>query len=106
QMKKQKSSNLDAINIFIDKLQTLTNKTIEDTLATIKTYENARIEYDAYRYDYEALLARNKSGEQISSTDEYIQQQYQHFKQCYEKCKDNVIIKLKLLDENRVRSFY
>ncbi|CAF2112341.1 unnamed protein product [Rotaria magnacalcarata] len=93
---------LHAINTFVDKLQTLTNKTIEDTLITIKTYENARIEYDAYRFDYEVSLTRNKSGEQISPADEYIQQQYQHFKQRYEKTKEDVAIKLKLLDENRI----
>ncbi|CAF4445332.1 unnamed protein product [Rotaria sp. Silwood2] len=96
-------SLLHSINTFIDKLQTLINKTIEDTLITIKTYENARIEYDAYRYDYELLLARNKSEEQTSSTDEYIQHQYQHFKQRYEKSKDDVNIKLKLLDQNRIQ---
>ncbi len=54
-----------------------------------------RIEYDAYRYDYELLLSRNE-------TNEDIERQYQHFKQRYEKSKDDVTIKLKLLDENRV----
>ncbi len=66
-----------------------------------------RIEYDAYRYDYELLLSRNnQSEERISPTDEHIQKQYQHFKQSYEKSKADVKVKLKLLDENRVRSFH
>jgi len=39
---KKNNCNLVSINIFIDKLQTLTNKTMEDTLSTIKIYENAR----------------------------------------------------------------
>jgi hypothetical protein len=54
-----------------------------------------RFEYDVYRYDYDLLLSRNE-------TNEDIQRQYQHSKQCYEKSKDDVTIKLKLLDENRV----
>ncbi|CAF1153223.1 unnamed protein product [Rotaria sordida] len=94
---------LNAINTFIDKLETLTNKTIEDTLITIKIYENTRFEYDAHRYDYELLLARNKSEEERSSSDEYIQHQYQYFKQRYEKSKDDLNIKLKLLDQNRIQ---
>ena len=35
--------NLDSINIFVDKLDTLINKTMEDTLMTIKAYENSRL---------------------------------------------------------------
>lgn len=58
-----------------------------------------RIEYDAYRYDYELLLNRNQ-------TNEDTERQYQHFKQCYEKCKTDVTVKLKLLDENRVSFSY
>ncbi len=57
-----------------------------------------RIEYDACRYDYELLLNRNQ-------TNEDIEKQYQHFKQRYEKCKDDLTVKLKLLDENRVSTF-
>ncbi|UJR34914.1 hypothetical protein I4U23_027692 [Adineta vaga] len=95
---------LNSINLFVDKLQTLTNKTMEDTILSVKTYENARIEYDACRYDYELLLSRrNPSEERISSSDEDIQRQYEHFKQIYEKSKENLQIKLKLLDENRVQ---
>jgi hypothetical protein len=56
-----------------------------------------RIEYDAYRYDYELVLNRNE-------TNEDIERQYQQSKQRYEKSKDDVTIKLKLLDENRVRA--
>ncbi|CAF1519794.1 unnamed protein product [Adineta ricciae] len=97
-------SLLNSINLFVDKLQTLTSRTMEDTLISIKTYENARIEYDACRYDYELLLSRSHSSDgTISSTDEHIQRQYEHFKQIYEKSKENLEIKLKLLDENRIQ---
>jgi hypothetical protein len=44
---------LSALNYFISSVNTLCNKTIEDTLITIRQYEVARIEYDAYRADME-----------------------------------------------------
>lgn len=87
---------------------------MEDTVKTIKIYEDARydhefvrcenrnfllrIEYDACRYDYESLLHRNQLNEDL-------ERQYQYYKQRYEKCKDDVTVKLKLLEENRVRIF-
>lgn len=40
---------LAALHFFNNSLNTLTNKTIEDTLLTIRQYESARVEYDAYR---------------------------------------------------------
>ncbi|KAJ8367486.1 hypothetical protein AAFF_G00317370 [Aldrovandia affinis] len=46
---------LGAINFFIASVNTLVDKTIEDTLVNIKQYETARIEYDAYRTDLEEL---------------------------------------------------
>lgn len=39
-------SNSDSINTFVDKLHTLTSKAMEDTLITIKIYENARYDTD------------------------------------------------------------
>ena len=44
---------LTAMTFFISSVNTLCNKTIEDTLITIRQYEVARIEYDAYRADLE-----------------------------------------------------
>lgn len=46
-----------ALNFFVSSLSTLCNKTIEDTLITIRHYENARLEFDAYRCDLEELSA-------------------------------------------------
>ncbi|KPJ03428.1 Arfaptin-1 [Papilio xuthus] len=45
---------LAALHFFNNSLNTLTNKTIEDTLLTIRQYEAARVEYDAYRSELEA----------------------------------------------------
>ncbi|XP_047735804.1 Down syndrome cell adhesion molecule-like [Hyalella azteca] len=46
---------LSALNFFVSSVATLCHNTMEDTMATIKLYEQARIEYDAYRTDLEAL---------------------------------------------------
>jgi hypothetical protein len=109
------------MNTFVGTLQTLITKTMEDTIMTIKAYEKARlvlfkltlnsfdehrIEYDAYRHDYEIILSRNHTGGvSLSITEEHIERQYHHFKERYEKLKMNVIVKIKLLDENRVCVF-
>jgi hypothetical protein len=66
----------------------------------------SRIEYDAYRYDYERVLTRNPTGGvTLSNSEESIERQYHHFKERYEKLKADVTIKLRLLDDNRVRKF-
>ncbi len=65
-----------------------------------------RIEYDAYRYDYERVLTRNHTGGvTLSNSEEHIERQYHHFKQLYEKFQTNVTVKLRLIDDNRVCVF-
>ena len=44
---------LASLNFFVSSVNTIVNKTMEDSLATVKMYETARIEYDAYRTDLE-----------------------------------------------------
>jgi hypothetical protein len=58
-----------------------------------------RIEYDAYRYDYERVLARNHTGGVTLSNSE---EHWSHFKEPYEKFKSDVNAKWRLLDDNRV----
>ncbi|XP_072933626.1 arfaptin-2-like [Epargyreus clarus] len=85
---------LAALHFFNSALNTLTNKTIEDTLLTIRQYEAARVEYDAYRSELEGsggnppelLLAR-------------IERQRRH----YERLRDDSAVKLQLLHDNRVK---
>merc|ERR1711934_400417 len=42
-----------ALNFFVSSVNTLCNKTMEDTIETVKQYEMARTEFDAYRTDLE-----------------------------------------------------
>ncbi|XP_069782576.1 arfaptin-1 isoform X9 [Narcine bancroftii] len=93
---------LGAINFFISSVNTLVNKTIEDTLIAVKQYENSRIEYDAYRIDLEELNLGPRDAVTIPKI-EYSQQQFQIHKEKFDKLRTSVSIKLKFLDENKIK---
>ncbi|XP_056127950.1 arfaptin-2a isoform X3 [Rhinichthys klamathensis goyatoka] len=93
---------LGAINFFVSSINTLVNKTMEDTLMTIKMYENARLEFDAYRTDLEELSVGPRDAAAMMRI-EMAQQQYQIQKDKYERLRSDVTIKLKFLDENKVK---
>ncbi|XP_011871970.1 PREDICTED: arfaptin-2 isoform X3 [Vollenhovia emeryi] len=94
---------LGALNFFVSSVNTLCNKTIEDTLLTVRQYETARIEYDAYRTDLEALVQATKSDSNNAARLEEAQANYEGHKQNFEKLRSDVSIKLKFLDENRIK---
>ncbi|KAF5900399.1 arfaptin-2-like isoform X2, partial [Clarias magur] len=91
---------LGAINFFVSSINTLVNKTMEDTLMTIKMYENARLEYDAYRSDLEELSAGPRDAAAMVRI-EFAQQEYQTHRDKYERLRSDVTIKLKFLEENK-----
>ncbi|KAJ8266673.1 hypothetical protein GJAV_G00133310 [Gymnothorax javanicus] len=93
---------LGAINFFVSSINTLVNKTMEDTLMTIKMYENARLEFDAYRADLEELNMGPRDATTLARI-ETAQQQYQIHKDKYERLRSDVTIKLKFLEENKVK---
>ncbi|KAL2094302.1 hypothetical protein ACEWY4_009021 [Coilia grayii] len=93
---------LGAINFFVSSINTLVNKTMEDTLLTIKKYEDARLEYDAYRADLEELNLGPRDAVTMARI-EAAQQQYQVQKDKYERLRNDVTIKLKFLEENKVK---
>ncbi|XP_029924519.1 arfaptin-2b isoform X4 [Myripristis murdjan] len=93
---------LGAINFFVSSINTLVNKTMEDTLMTIKMYENARLEFDAYRSDLEELSMGPRDAVAMARIDT-AQQQYQVHKDKYERLRSDVTIKLKFLEENKVK---
>ncbi|XP_050424902.1 arfaptin-2 [Adelges cooleyi] len=101
-LSKNGESLLNSLNFFVSSVNTLCNKTIEDTLITIKQYECSRIEYDAYRSDLEMLAQMPRNESNIDRVDD-AQQNYQHHKEEFEKLRSDVIVKLKFLDENRVK---
>uniref|UniRef100_A0A672Q4N1 Arfaptin-2-like n=1 Tax=Sinocyclocheilus grahami TaxID=75366 RepID=A0A672Q4N1_SINGR len=93
---------LGAINFFVSSINTLVNKTMEDTLMTIKIYESARLEFDAYRTDLEELSVGPRDAAAMVRI-EMAQQQYQIHKDKYERLHSDVSIKLKFLEENKVK---
>ncbi|XP_022183627.1 arfaptin-2 [Myzus persicae] len=101
-LSKNGESLLNALNFFVSSVNTLCNKTIEDTLITIKQYECARIEYDAYRSDLEMLAQMPRTDSNTVRVGD-AQQNYQQHKEEFEKLRSDVIVKLKFLDENRVK---
>lgn len=61
-----------------------------------------RIEYDAYRSDLEMLAQMPRTDSNTVRVGD-AQQNYQQHKEEFEKLRSDVIVKLKFLDENRVR---
>lgn len=93
---------LGAMNFFTSSVNTLCNKTMEDTLLTIKLYETARLEYDAYRNDLENV----QMGPRDSTSTPRIEDaktKFDEHKQKYETLRADVAIKLKFLEENKVK---
>lgn len=93
---------LSAINFFISSVNTLVDKTIEDTLINIKQYEFARIEYDAYRTDLEELNLGPRDATTAPKI-EVAQLQFQVHREKYERMRNDVSVKLKFLEENKVK---
>ncbi|XP_023813935.2 arfaptin-1 isoform X1 [Oryzias latipes] len=93
---------LGAMNFFISSVNTLVDKTIEDTMINIKQYETARVEYDAYRTDLEELNLGPRDANTMPKI-EQSQQQFQIHREKYERMRADVSVKLKFLEENKVK---
>ncbi|XP_019119502.1 arfaptin-1 [Larimichthys crocea] len=92
----------EAINAFTSDMNTLVNKTIEDTMINAKKYEAARIEYDAYRVDLEELNLGPRDAVTVPKL-EKAQKDFQGQREMYQKIRDDLSVKVKLLEENRVK---
>merc|ERR1712025_49730 len=93
---------LASLNFFVSSVNTIVNKTMEDSLATVKMYETARIEYDAYRTDLEFYSsARDTEINQLRMAETQVR--FNEKKTEFEKLRADVQIKLKFLDDNRVK---
>ncbi|VDM37730.1 unnamed protein product [Toxocara canis] len=83
-----------ALSFFLSSMKTLCEKTIEDTLLT------ARLEYDVHRHEAETLRQQaNSSAESIAVADRRCEAQ----KEKYERLKEDVRVKMTLLEENRLK---
>lgn len=68
-------------------------------MQSIRQYETARVEYDAYRTDLESLTTKSDGAVGL----EEAQQNFELHRQHFMKLRTEVAIKMKFLDENRVR---
>ncbi|KAM8881455.1 arfaptin-1-like [Synchiropus picturatus] len=91
-----------AINAFTSDTDTLVNKTIEDTLINVKQYEEIRVAYDAYRVDMEELNLGPRDAVTLPKL-ERAQKEFQCQKERYKSVRDDLSVKLKLLEENKVK---
>ncbi|KAI6215421.1 hypothetical protein M3Y94_00383400 [Aphelenchoides besseyi] len=89
-----------SLSYFVSSLETLCMKTIKDTLQTVQVYEHSRLEYDAHRHELN-LLQQNADGARKPVED--LQAKCETLKQKYESLKEDVRVKLALLDENRLK---
>ena len=72
---------------------------MEDTFQTIRNYEAARVEYDAYRFDLEVMKTTpGQNANEITN----LENDVAVYKERYENLKRDVQIKMKFLDENRI----
>lgn len=91
-----------AITSFTSDMNTLVNKTIEDTMINAKQYEAVRIEYDAYRVDLEELNLGPRDPVTVPKLEE-AQRSFQEQRERYQRSRDDLSVKLKLLEENKVK---
>nr|CDJ85077.1 Arfaptin domain containing protein [Haemonchus contortus] len=88
------------LRYFLSSMETLHAKTIVDTLETIYATEGARIEFDVSRHELESLHSHataSPTAIQVASD-----KANQH-RDKYEGLKADVRVKLRLLEENRVK---
>lgn len=86
-----------ALTFFCSNLSTLVNKTIDDTLTTVKQFENARLEYDAERNSI------NFTSPTAQTSITYSSEKLELARVRYEQLKEDVQIKMKFLEENTIK---
>ena len=94
---------LAAVQFFVSNMQTVCTKTMEDTLQTVKGYEASRLSYDAYRNDLEELKKQANTSEKVAARLPAATAEFERHKARFKQLRNDVDIKLKLLDENKVR---
>lgn len=85
-----------ALRFFCSNLDTVANKTIEDTIVTIKAYEASRLEFDAEKNAVANLLPAQAAS--AANSEKLISS-----KAKFERLRDDVAIKMQFLDENKAK---
>lgn len=93
---------MSALYFFKSNIFTISAKTMEDTLMTVKNYETARLSYDAYRSELETALKTPPSSSAAAAKLEAKKGEFEKYKLNFEKLRKDLDIKLKLLETNKV----
>uniref|UniRef100_A0A5S6QMD4 AH domain-containing protein n=1 Tax=Trichuris muris TaxID=70415 RepID=A0A5S6QMD4_TRIMR len=94
---------LAALHFFTSSMNTLCNTTIEDTMVTVRQFESARLEYDAYRTELDTLKrSATRPPDFIVKLTEAENACAKHQGK-YEQLRSDVEAKLSLLSANKVR---
>ncbi|CAB3402121.1 unnamed protein product [Caenorhabditis bovis] len=100
----EQATSLDAcLRYFISSMETVYTQTITDTLHTIYNTESARIEYDVDRNEINAI--QTPTGENQATPKSLppgATERCQEKRERYEKLKEDVRVKMRLLEENRI----
>jgi DNA-binding transcriptional regulator GbsR (MarR family) len=96
---------LAALNFFTANLQTLCSKTIEDTMATVKAYDAARVEFDAYRSDHQYYAQTTPTSSAATFKAEEAKKEFEKQKARYDRIRNDLTVKLKFLEENKVNIY-
>lgn len=84
---------------FTNAIETLVDKTISDSLSSSNRLQTTRLEFDAIRHELDEL--QRKSIGPVS--DIKLLHKFGSIKDQYQKNREELLVKLQLLDENRVR---
>ena len=87
---------------FHHKMETLVNKTMEDTFLTVKQYEAARLSYDASRTAVEKARQTPPTTPTEEAKYEAIVAEFEQEKAQYEKIHKDLDIKLQFVNANKV----
>ena len=87
---------------FHHKMETLVNKTMEDTFLTVKQYETARLSYDASRTAVEKAQETPPTTPNAQAKYEAMVAEFESEKSQFERLRSDLDIKLKLLNSNKV----
>lgn len=95
-----------ALDHFVGSINTLLTKTMEDTFQKVREFESARVQYDAYRIDVEELQAfcdANPGNAAKQGKLDAAHAQFESEKAAFTVIRNELSVKLKFLDENKVR---
>lgn len=71
----------------------------------MSTFQTSRVEYDAYRVDLEELNLGPRDAATLPKL-ERAQREFQGQREKYERIRDDLSVKVKLLEENKVSGDY